>query len=50
MTEMKPCPFCGCRDVKKSGYEIYECIYCNGCGIIFMADNLINDWNRRVKE
>ena len=45
--ELKQCPFCGCKDVKKSGYEIYECIYCNGCGIMFMSDNLVDDWNRR---
>lgn len=53
MTELKPCPFCGCSDpyyVTDGGYIL--CPNCLielhtqvGCG----EKQLCKDWNRRVK-
>lgn len=30
-TELKPCPFCGCKDIRKITTLSYCEIYCEGC-------------------
>lgn len=54
--ELKPCPFCGCRDLKTIMYSInIEGVSCPNCGAFTIArdgmkDSVIALWNRRVKE
>jgi len=58
MTELKPCPFCGSKEVEYSDYvpgtDVMG-IVCSGCGITFVPtayceDTAIEEWNRRVEE
>ena len=59
MTELKPCPFCGCEvEIRIGVYTAYylahpetDCMLC-GFASYFTKDKneLINDWNRRVEE
>ena len=63
MTELKPCPFCGCnaslvRGVRDSYYEIcyIRCDCCDAIGEKFSdkffdiaKEKAINAWNNRVK-
>lgn len=54
--ELKPCPFCGCHDLKIIMYSInIEGVSCPNCGLFTIArdgmkDSVIALWNRRVKE
>lgn len=56
MTELKPCPFCGCQDIETIDYSIdIEGVLCLGCGAFTIAkdgtkDGAIKIWNRRVRE
>ena len=59
MTELKPCPFCGSKDIV-FGYEEdgSYCIRCNDCGVqvghfieyMQHKEDIVGPWNRRVKE
>lgn len=56
MTDLKPCPFCGCSDV--GAYENYSMcaveVVCQECNAIVRSyrnlDDAIRKWNRRVNE
>lgn len=65
MSELKPCPFCGSKDIElRSGMLFNGAVHCNGCSadVVFDAVKLvangdsdwksavINGWNRRVKD
>ena len=61
MTELKPCPFCGCDVASRpwtfqndSNYQGAQYIQCPMCGIRTPTMNneyeLISAWNRRVGE
>lgn len=59
MTELKPCPFCGCTDLHFDvhiGNPDYDTIICYGCLATFTQqeltckEDLINAWNRRAEE
>ena len=56
MTELKSCPFCGADDVNLSVREDEDgesYIYCHVCNSVYYGDqsqNIIEMWNRRVKE
>lgn len=53
--ELKPCPFCGHRDirVRKNNAKDVCYIFCNGCGCStggdVVRDMAIETWNRRVE-
>ena len=60
MEELKPCPFCGSKDLKISAQEAQEggnvlfvhCKHCDACGPAFEAtleggEEAINAWNKR---
>ena len=55
--ELKPCPFCGCRNVETAGYEDDKFPYlnsfwvrCNGCGALGSGKNTKGEaaeaWNK----
>lgn len=54
--ELKPCPFCGCNEVKIA--EAFtgsgHCVHCKRCdaksGTYYVAENAVNAWNRRYKD
>ena len=50
--ELKPCPFCGSKDIKLCGSHVYWVI-CNGCyaktAIDAQKKKAIEFWNRRVE-
>ena len=61
MTELKPCPFCGSRDVDYAfqyetkftkPYSFVGCAECGGMMVDRNLDHCLNDaieaWNRRV--
>lgn len=54
--ELKPCPFCGADEVNLSVREDEDgesYIYCHVCDSVYYNDqsqNIIEMWNRRVKE
>ena len=57
MTELKPCPFCGCKDVLRwhvGHYDkpwIVECVGCLADGPHADTEKeAIELWNRRVSE
>lgn len=58
LPELKPCPFCGCTDVRiVDDYWIDEMtIICPNCRLLISEDDsltkedMIRLWNRRVKE
>jgi Lar family restriction alleviation protein len=57
MTELKPCPFCGSRDVHFNEYDgmrtDVEYILCWGCGVVVRYGynrELIEIWNKRAGE
>lgn len=56
MDTLKPCPFCGCRDVHFYGAEEWGTIVCYGCLATFSQqestcqEDIIEAWNRRVYE
>ena len=53
MDELKPCPFCGSRDVHLYGAEKWGIIVCDGCLTTFSQqettcqEDVIYAWNRR---
>ena len=57
MTELKPCPFCGADSCELAVKEDENgpFIYCARCDAVYTIANgtteqIINGWNRRVKE
>lgn len=55
--ELKPCPFCGSKDVYFSEYDGFwtfeEYIHCLGCGVVVKEGcngEVVEKWNKRVKE
>lgn len=60
MTELKPCPFCGCKIEGKQPYwtpmetdDDYYAIKCRKCNALIFDedyDTVITLWNRRVNE
>lgn len=52
--ELKPCPFCGCADLKvaHAGFQAVAMVECNVCGAegpCFVRDkDAITAWNRRA--
>ena len=55
MAELKPCPFCGCRDIHLYGAEKWGTIVCHGCLATFSQqestcqEDIIEAWNRRAE-
>lgn len=55
MTELKPCPFCGCEEIEV-GYDIHGAFwcYCPACwsrtGTYDQDTLAVEAWNRRVKD
>lgn len=54
MIKLKPCPFCGSRDVyfdEENGMDVtYDYIQCLGCGVVVRYGHrreLIELWNKR---
>lgn len=53
MTELKPCPFCGSKDLEiviVRGFEVVECHDCLIRTYQIEGDGPEQYWNRRVKE
>jgi Lar family restriction alleviation protein len=57
MTDLKPCPFCGSKDVYFSGCDGFwtfkEYIHCLGCGVVVKVGHdgeVVERWNTRVSE
>ena len=57
MTKLKPCPFCGSKDVYFGGADgfwyVEDFIHCLGCGVVVKEGHdgeVIEKWNRRAKE
>jgi Lar family restriction alleviation protein len=57
MTELRPCPFCGSKDVYFSGCDGFwtfkEYIHCLGCGVVVKVGHdgeVVERWNTRVSE
>lgn len=57
MIKLKPCPFCGSRDVyfdEENGMDVdRDHIQCLGCGVVVRYGcrrELVGLWNKRVKE
>ena len=57
MTELKPCPFCGCDVRFDEAYSYFRdtVIYCDGCDMVFTLDDckataaeIAEAWNRRA--
>lgn len=54
MSELKPCPFCGCKDIGIETIEKYEnhYLYCKHCNIeqplYNSLEEAIDAWNRRT--
>lgn len=58
MTELKPCPFCGCKTIKEYIPSVYERgndaeVYCDSelCGAMVRGDSIEicrEKWNRRA--
>jgi Lar family restriction alleviation protein len=56
MAELKPCPFCGSKDIeiiqwgKSEKARVYE-VYCHGCAVHrynSFEQKAISEWNRRA--
>lgn len=54
MKELKPCPFCGSKDLELLGHFSIRWVACNSCyaesGSYDTDEEAIEAWNRRVKE
>ena len=57
MSKVKPCPFCGSKDIKiRDGYSDVGCwVECVPCGVSTKAkeqthEEAIKAWNRRAKD
>lgn len=59
MTELKPCPFCGCEVRLDIAYSYFRdtVIYCDGCDMVYTLDDcdatkeqIAEAWNRRVND
>ena len=58
MSELKPCPFCGCDEVEaifayEDGKKMGVYLYCTGClveqGVLYKAQKEAKEaWNRRA--
>jgi Lar family restriction alleviation protein len=57
-TKLKPCPFCGSKDINSVQWAVEASVHCHGCGaniIIpqsYKEDQLlkaIEKWNKRAK-
>jgi Lar family restriction alleviation protein len=54
--KLKPCPFCGSKDIKIGMTEALEFLYCycNSCNskgeLCNMEESAIEAWNRRVSD
>lgn len=51
--ELKPCPFCGSKDILESGYQVnwITCLNCECDGPLEKTkQEAIKAWNKRVKE
>lgn len=51
--ELKPCPFCGCKNPKHETGNHCNIIRCYWCGLFvgdFLSGDLVDKWNRRVSE
>ena len=56
MDELKPCPFCGSKDVAMAQNPVYNImfVHCDGCGLIASfrqsenAEDTVAAWNRRA--
>lgn len=51
MTELKPCPFCGSKNIRLTNWGLYRC-WCSDC-LAQAADSIskkeaIKAWNRRA--
>lgn len=47
MSELKPCPFCGSKDVGHDGNDYVECNNCNTLGPTEEAYSSADKWNTR---
>lgn len=55
--QLKPCPFCGSKNVKVHGYDKFwvECEECNcegpspSTGVFYDEESAIAAWNRRAE-
>ena len=52
MSELKPCPFCGCEDIEEFNFcgDLFyvQCTNCSGCvGACDTAEEAVEEWNRR---
>ena len=50
MTDLKPCPFCGCSKLHRSMIDEpnLDIIVCDSCDIWFVGSD--EEWNRRANE
>ena len=54
MTKLKPCPFCGCNDVRIEDQETFSFIECEGClGAFYQreacsVEDNVEAWNKRA--
>ena len=51
MSDLKPCPFCGCDDVERIGFDMFfkerPHIKCHGCGAdVYDAPNVSPIWHK----
>lgn len=51
MSDLKPCPFCGCDDVERIGFDTFfkerPHIKCNGCGAdVYDVPNVNPIWHK----
>ena len=54
MSELKPCPFCGCEDIETFGFwgDLFyvQCTNCTGSvGACDTAEEAEEEWNRRAE-
>lgn len=52
MTELKPCPFCGCEETRAIKDDLWHYGQCDDCGAkgsrCFSREEAIEAWNRRA--
>ena len=54
MMKLKPCPFCGCEDVRVVDQQTFSFIECEGClGAFYQreacsVEDNVEAWNKRV--